>query len=242
MHGAEAHGRGERTGKRVRREGPLQVTGVTRRGPSRMVREGGVEPPRPFGHWNLNPARLPIPPPAHGCCLRYPAPSSDSSVRVLCVRLPTSRTLARCGGSLHTRLRWPAPHGPHSGRRGHRPIARARPAPITRPSRHRPATATCRNPASGLHRPADRPLRDRPPHRRSRTAHHAPRTTHEAPAAPPDGPGPLGLSRLLPASPRRPLQRPLRRPPPRPPRPAAAAPEPGSWRRPPRGTPPVAGH
>lgn len=27
-----------------------------------MVREGGVEPPRPFGHWNLNPARLPIPP------------------------------------------------------------------------------------------------------------------------------------------------------------------------------------
>jgi hypothetical protein len=32
------------------------------------VREGGVEPPRPFGHWNLNPARLPIPPPAHGCC------------------------------------------------------------------------------------------------------------------------------------------------------------------------------
>jgi hypothetical protein len=26
------------------------------------VREGGVEPPHPFGHWNLNPARLPIPP------------------------------------------------------------------------------------------------------------------------------------------------------------------------------------
>ena len=26
------------------------------------VREGGLEPPRPFGHWNLNPARLPIPP------------------------------------------------------------------------------------------------------------------------------------------------------------------------------------
>ncbi len=30
-----------------------------------VVREGGVEPPRPCGHWNLNPARLPIPPPAH---------------------------------------------------------------------------------------------------------------------------------------------------------------------------------
>src|SRR6478609_3272195 len=28
----------------------------------RFVREGGVEPPRPFGHWHLKPARLPIPP------------------------------------------------------------------------------------------------------------------------------------------------------------------------------------
>ncbi len=27
-----------------------------------LVREGGLEPPRPFGHRNLNPARLPIPP------------------------------------------------------------------------------------------------------------------------------------------------------------------------------------
>src|SRR4051794_20602447 len=27
-----------------------------------LVREGGVEPPRPFGHWHLKPARLPIPP------------------------------------------------------------------------------------------------------------------------------------------------------------------------------------
>ena len=27
-----------------------------------LVGEGGVEPPRPFGHRNLNPARLPIPP------------------------------------------------------------------------------------------------------------------------------------------------------------------------------------
>ena len=26
------------------------------------VGEGGLEPPRPFEHWNLNPARLPIPP------------------------------------------------------------------------------------------------------------------------------------------------------------------------------------
>jgi hypothetical protein len=27
-----------------------------------LVREGGVEPPRPFGHTDLNRARLPIPP------------------------------------------------------------------------------------------------------------------------------------------------------------------------------------
>ena len=29
---------------------------------SELVGEGGVEPPRPFGHRTLNPARLPIPP------------------------------------------------------------------------------------------------------------------------------------------------------------------------------------
>lgn len=57
------------------------------------VREGGVEPPRPFGHWNLNPARLPIPPPAHWVCLR----AVDLVVR----RLPTRRTLARGPGCVH---------------------------------------------------------------------------------------------------------------------------------------------
>jgi hypothetical protein len=31
-----------------------------------VVGEGGLEPPHPFGHRNLNPARLPIPPLAHG--------------------------------------------------------------------------------------------------------------------------------------------------------------------------------
>ncbi len=30
-----------------------------------LVGEGGLEPPRPYGHRNLNPARLPIPPLAH---------------------------------------------------------------------------------------------------------------------------------------------------------------------------------
>src|SRR5438270_1987349 len=32
----------------------------------RSVGEGGLEPPHPFGHRNLNPARLPIPPLARG--------------------------------------------------------------------------------------------------------------------------------------------------------------------------------
>ena len=33
-----------------------------------LVREGGVEPPRPFGHTDLNRARLPIPPLAPEAC------------------------------------------------------------------------------------------------------------------------------------------------------------------------------
>ena len=34
--------------------------------PAELVREEGLEPSRPFGHRNLNPARLPIPPLARG--------------------------------------------------------------------------------------------------------------------------------------------------------------------------------
>jgi hypothetical protein len=34
------------------------------------VREGGLEPPRPFEHWHLKPARLPIPPLAQCCDTR----------------------------------------------------------------------------------------------------------------------------------------------------------------------------
>ena len=44
---------------------PLALGGVVGRTPdewSRFVGEGGLEPPHPFGHRNLNPARLPIPP------------------------------------------------------------------------------------------------------------------------------------------------------------------------------------
>ena len=38
-----------------------------------MVREGGVEPPRPFGHTDLNRARLPIPPLAREAGQGYPS-------------------------------------------------------------------------------------------------------------------------------------------------------------------------
>jgi hypothetical protein len=65
------------------------------------VREGGVEPPRPCGHWNLNPARLPIPPPAHWVCPR--------ALPFRCWRLPTSRRLARWGGWVHIPYPWRAP-------------------------------------------------------------------------------------------------------------------------------------
>jgi hypothetical protein len=80
------------------------VTSVTWRDPFRRylsVREGGVEPPRPCGHWNLNPARLPIPPPAHWVC----RPSLTEG----CERLPTSRRLARCQGWIH--IPFQSPHG-----------------------------------------------------------------------------------------------------------------------------------
>ena len=111
------------------------------------VREGGVEPPRPFGHWNLNPARLPIPPPAHWVCLPVLAPWAW--------RLPTSRTLARWPGWIHI----PSPgtasdrrrrsHGPHEASRSHLPMAPRPPAGTDsartrRRSQRRPARSFCR--------------------------------------------------------------------------------------------------
>lgn len=111
------------------------------------VREGGVEPPRPFGHWNLNPARLPIPPPAHWVCLPVLAPRAW--------RLPTSRTLARWPGWIHI----PSPgtasdrrrrrHGPHEASRSHLPMAPRPPAGTDsartrRRSQRRPARSFCR--------------------------------------------------------------------------------------------------
>lgn len=35
------------------------------RGHNYLVRAGGVEPPSPYGHWDLNPARLPVSPHPH---------------------------------------------------------------------------------------------------------------------------------------------------------------------------------
>src|SRR5690606_25578605 len=52
-----AHGPGMGTAE------PLGTVGIP---PFRSVRKGGVEPPRPFGHTDLNRARLPIPPLARG--------------------------------------------------------------------------------------------------------------------------------------------------------------------------------
>ena len=39
-----------------------------------IVREGGLEPPRPCGHWHLEPARLPIPPLARSVCSPHVQP------------------------------------------------------------------------------------------------------------------------------------------------------------------------
>lgn len=111
-----------------------------------VVREGGVEPPRPCGHWNLNPARLPIPPPAHWVCPRASAPCGGRC-------LPTSRRLARPGPWIHIAF-------PTRSRRGReRPRTGAGPCPSPPRPRHRPApTGIDRAPTALRPRP---PVRDR---------------------------------------------------------------------------------
>src|SRR3954471_12206681 len=58
---------------------------------SRLVRRGRLDPPRELPHWNLNPARLPIPPSSRygRPCLRpdgrEPRPPGGSSATVLVV-------------------------------------------------------------------------------------------------------------------------------------------------------------
>src|SRR5438552_13837219 len=61
-----------------------------------VVGEGGLEPPHPFGHRNLNPARLPIPPLARVSGSRVPkAPRSPTVAPVPFWRGPAVLRAAR---------------------------------------------------------------------------------------------------------------------------------------------------
>lgn len=146
--------------------------------PIPSVREGGVEPPRPFGHWNLNPARLPIPPPAHWVCLPASALSGWP--------LPTCRTLARRTGWVHIpfpgALTSPSTAGPRTDRPGS-----PRRAGCRRPGARLTRTPSARRPPSGRphappriapHTPAPAPapvavLTPRPHRDRPHTRDHA---------------------------------------------------------------------
>lgn len=67
------------------------------------VREGGLEPPRPCGHWHLKPARLPIPPLAQ---------ITESEVSPRTARSIITGTVAGCLiGALH-RCAGPQPPAP----------------------------------------------------------------------------------------------------------------------------------
>jgi site-specific DNA recombinase len=50
---------GERCGSRARTKEPTPISGVGSK-QNYLVGEGGLEPPRPYGHWHLKPARLPF--------------------------------------------------------------------------------------------------------------------------------------------------------------------------------------
>ena len=76
----------------VRPSARRQRPGTPRRArPADRVREGGVEPPRPFGHTDLNRARLPIPP---------LAPEARSGYPTVRTRPKPTRTLAHRTGVL----------------------------------------------------------------------------------------------------------------------------------------------
>ena len=85
--GADAGVATEPRGAWKRRMGPRP--GALRR----FVREGGVEPPRPFGHWHLKPARLPIPPLARDAASED-ARNSTSRGYHAASRAPESRHVA----------------------------------------------------------------------------------------------------------------------------------------------------
>ena len=81
-----------------------------------MVPRRGLEPPRPYGHWHLKPARLPIPPPgqvnersdtavARGC--QRPI---DKRVKIVARPLPRGQSEASPGpgpGAALLPRRWP---------------------------------------------------------------------------------------------------------------------------------------
>src|ERR1700712_1851379 len=68
------------------------------------VREGGVEPPRPFGHTDLNRARLPIPPLAHEAFEGYRTDSPVPKPRILQNQmLPPQSHLAAFGSGVSGR-------------------------------------------------------------------------------------------------------------------------------------------
>src|SRR4051795_11146754 len=129
----------------------MRLPGHTETGPSLsrwarspVVREGGVEPPRPCGHWNLNPARLPIPPPAHWVCLRAavprgPAPSDTQNISTLAgVDSHRFSRAAADQGAL--------PTDPGTG-----------PPPTPRPAPDRPTADSTTAPGPAHHRPTTEP-------------------------------------------------------------------------------------
>ena len=76
-----------------------------------VVREGGVEPPRPFGHTDLNRARLPIPPLARAAeeTLAHGRPPTQNDGTPLALTLVVTRSWedrnhAECG-------KWQIPWG-----------------------------------------------------------------------------------------------------------------------------------
>ena len=74
-----------------------------------LVREGGLEPPRPFGHWHLKPARLPF--------------RHSRSVRTPRQREPAEKASTSARAARHVR----------SGRQPRRRVGRARPGPRSEP-------------------------------------------------------------------------------------------------------------
>ena len=149
------------------------------------MREGGVEPPRPFGHWNLNPARLPIPPPAHWVCPRALAPRGLAPSDMQ--KISTVHGVDSHPFPLGRTPRSPDPDAPRKP-----PISTHRhsPAPAPAPNCPHPLIARRQLPPAAPATPAtssDQPLPSPAPPSRHRLppAHRQP---HPLPPAPPPTP------------------------------------------------------